>query len=362
MRPVLYQLFPTRLKRYVEVFGGSGALLFGREPQKGLAEVYNDYNSDLVNLFTCVRDRPLALMDELGYLPLNSREEFEALRRFLRQKEPDAPYLREELELCQKRFPPPEAEELAQVLLDRASLWDVKRAAAYYKVIRYSYGAGGGSFGGQATDIRRTIGQIWTCSRRLGDVVIENLSYETIIPRYDGAGTLLYLDPPYYQAECYDVPFCLLDHMRLHSLICGCRNAFVALSYNDHPVIRELYQGFWQFTTTRPNPLGNRSGGGEYEELVITSYDPEVWSRPPQLSLFQTPEREPGEKKYTMIREGERNAEKRKEDGRAVRELLQQRYGKKRLCAGAVSGPGGGDGKDRISSAADRSGMEQLPG
>ena len=97
MRPVLYQLFPARLKRYAEVFGGSGALLFGREPQKGLAEVYNDYNSDLVNLFTCVRDRPLALMDELGYLPLNSREEFEALRRFLRQKEPDAPYLREEL-------------------------------------------------------------------------------------------------------------------------------------------------------------------------------------------------------------------------------------------------------------------------
>lgn len=142
MRPVLYQLFPARLKRYVEVFGGSGALLFGREPQKGLAEVYNDYNSDLVNLFTCVRDRPLALMDELGYLPLNSREEFESLRRFLRQKEPDAPYLREELELCQKRFPPPEAEELTQVLLDRASLWDVKRAAAYYKVIRYSYGAG----------------------------------------------------------------------------------------------------------------------------------------------------------------------------------------------------------------------------
>jgi DNA adenine methylase len=262
-------------------------------------------------------------MDELGYLPLNSREEFEALRRFLRQKEPDAPYLREELELCQKRFPPPEAEELTQVLLDRASLWDVKRAAAYYKVIRYSYGAGGGSFGGQATDIRRTIGQIWTCSRRLGDVVIENLSYETIIPRYDGTGTLLYLDPPYYQAECYDVPFCLLDHMRLHSLVCGCRNAFVALSYNDHPVIRELYQGFWQFTTSRPNPLRNRSGGGRYEELIITNYDPEVWSRPPQLSLFQCPEKGPGEK-YHPIQKGENNAELRKWRGKQVRRRLQK--------------------------------------
>lgn len=323
LRPVLYRLFPTRLKRYVEVFGGSGALLFGREPQKGLTEVYNDYNSDLVNLFVCVRDRPLALMDELGYFPLNSREEFEALRQLLRQKEPEAPYLREELELCQKRFPPPEAEELTQVLMDRTALWNVKRAAAYYKVIRYSYGAGGSSFGAQPTNIRRAIGQLWESSRRLEEVVIENLSYETIIPRYDAPGTLLYLDPPYYQAECYDVPFRLLDHLRLHSLICSCQDAFVALSYNDHPVIRELYKGFWQFTTSRPNPLRNRSGGGQYKELIILNYDPEVWSRPPQLSLFQSPSKGSGEK-YTEIQKGEENAELRKWRGKQVRRRLQK--------------------------------------
>lgn len=323
LRPVLYRLFPTSFTRYVEVFGGSGALLFGREPRKGLTEIYNDYNSDLVNLFACVRERPLALLDELGYFPLNSRAEFEALRELLRQKEPESPYLREELELCQKRLSPPEAEELTEILMERAGRWDVKRAAAYYKVIKYSYGAGGGSFGAQPTSIHRSIRQLWECSRRLEDVVIENLSYETIIPRYDGPGTLLYLDPPYYQAECYDVPFCLLDHLRLHSLICNCKNAFIALSYNDHPVIRELYHGFWQFTASRPNPLRNRSGGGRYEELIITNYDPGVWSKPPQLSLFQTPEKEPG-KGYTEIQKGEENAEIRKWRGKRVRRQLQK--------------------------------------
>lgn len=30
---------------------------------------------------------------------------------------------------------------MTQVLMDRASLWNMKRVAAYYKVIRYSYGA-----------------------------------------------------------------------------------------------------------------------------------------------------------------------------------------------------------------------------
>ena len=323
MRPVLYRLFPHRFDWYVEVFDGSGALLFGRSPQQGQIEIYNDLNRDLVNLFLCVKTRTMALCRELAWFPINGRVPFELLQEFLRQKEPDDRFFQEELDICDEFFPPEEAEILKSILQGRSALWDVKRAAAYYKVIRYSYGAGGGSFGGQATDIRRTIGQIWACSRRLGDVVIENLSYETIIPRYDGPGTLLYLDPPYYQAECYDVPFCLLDHMRLHSLVCGCRNAFVALSYNDHPVIRDLYQGFWQFTTSRPNPLRNRSGGGRYEELIITNYDPEVWSRPPQLSLFQGPEKGPGEK-YHPIQKGENNAELRKWRGKQVRRRLQK--------------------------------------
>ncbi len=328
LRPVLYRLFPHRFNRYVEVFGGSGALLFGRSPQRGQIEIYNDLNRDLVNLFLCVKTRTMAFCKELAWFPLNSRTAFELLKEFLKQNEPDNRFLQEELDICDEFFPPKEAEILKNILRGRAALWDVKRAAAYYKVIRYSYGAGGGSYGAKPLDICRGLVNLWSCSRRLKDVVVENLGYETAIRRYDEAGTLLYLDPPYFGAECYDIPFYFEDHLRLQKLICDCKGAFVALSYNDHPFIRELYRGFWQFTTTRPNPLRNRSGGGEYEELIITNYDPEVWSRPPQLSLFQTPEREPGEKKYTMIQEGERNAEKRKEDGRIVRERLRREKGR----------------------------------
>ena len=362
LRPVLYRLFPYKFDRYVEVFGGSGALLLGRNPQRGQIEIYNDLNRDLVNLFLCVKTRTMALCKELAWFPLNGRVPFELLQDLLRQNEPDDRFLQEELDICDEFFPPEEAEALKKILQDRADLWDVKRAAAFYKVIRYSYGAGGSSYGAKPLDICRGLANLWACSRRLGDVVVENLSYETIIPRYDEEGTLLYLDPPYYQAECYDVPFGFEDHLRLQELVCDCKGAFVALSYTDHPFIRELYRGFWQFTTTRPNPLRNRSGGGEYEELIITNYDPEVWAKPPQLSLFQTPEREPGEKKYTKIQEGEQNAEKRKEDGRAVRKMLQQRYGRKSFGAGAVSGAGGGDGKDRASSEDDSGGMGLSPG
>lgn len=351
LRPVLYRLFPHRFHRYVEVFGGSAALLFGRSPQRGQMEIYNDLDRDLVNLFLCVKYRTLAFCKEMKWLPLNSRKGFEVLKNFLQKEEPEDRFLQEELDICAEFFTPKEAKALQEILRGQAALWDVQRAAAYYKVIRYSYGAGGNSYGAKPLDICRGLAHIWACSRRLKDVVVENLSYEAAIPRYDEPGTLLYLDPPYYEAECYDVPFNFEDHLRLQRLVCECEGAFVALSYNDHPFIRELYQGFWQFTATRPNPLRNRSGGGEYEELIILNYDPEKYAKPQQMTLFQVPEREPGEKKYTQIAEGEEDAEKRKEIGKQNRERLERQHGRKRPHVGTVAETGGGDGKDRLSPA-----------
>jgi DNA adenine methylase len=34
-------------------------------------------------------------------------------------------------------------------------------------------------------------------------VTIENLSFEEMVLKYDGEGTLFYLDPPYYEYEKY---------------------------------------------------------------------------------------------------------------------------------------------------------------
>ena len=40
--------------RYIEVFGGGGSILFSKNRNADL-EVYNDANSDLVNLFRCMK-------------------------------------------------------------------------------------------------------------------------------------------------------------------------------------------------------------------------------------------------------------------------------------------------------------------
>ena len=82
LRDLIYLRMPSQYDRYIEVFGGGGWVLFGKPPDKCM-EVYNDFNSNLANLFYCVRERPMALIKELSFLPLNSRDEFVMLRKFL---------------------------------------------------------------------------------------------------------------------------------------------------------------------------------------------------------------------------------------------------------------------------------------
>ena len=82
LRDLIYLRMPKHYDRYIEVFGGGGWVLFGKPPDKCM-EVYNDFNSNLANLFYCVKERPMALLRELSFLPLNSRDEFVTLRKFL---------------------------------------------------------------------------------------------------------------------------------------------------------------------------------------------------------------------------------------------------------------------------------------
>ena len=59
---------------------------------------------------------------------------------------------------------------------------------------------------------------------------------------------------------------------------CGSCLESVAVSYNDHPFIRELYKGFWIFSVTRQNTMANRYASkhpekkNEYGELIILNY------------------------------------------------------------------------------------------
>jgi hypothetical protein len=170
--------FPALANCFVDVFGGSGTVLLSRPLKKGCVEIYNDYNSNLTNLFYCIKNRPLALLKELAFLPLNSRDGFNVLLKFFKKEEFTDEYLEENLELAKVHLAPPEYEQVRGLLLERASLGDVTRAANYYRLIRYSYNSNTTAFAGRACDIRQFFHLIWDCSRRFARVVVENKDLE----------------------------------------------------------------------------------------------------------------------------------------------------------------------------------------
>lgn len=290
LRDLIYQKMPKEFGRYIEVFGGGGWVLFGRTPDAAM-EVYNDFNSDLANLFRCVRDQPMAFLKELGFLPLNGRDEFFVLRKFLEQEEFTDAFMRQELELAQRELTPVQFDEIKAILLERAEMTDIRRAAAFFKVIRYSYGSGCTSYGCQPFDIRKTFDLIWQGSRRLKDTVIENKDFEELIKQYDRENAFIYCDPPYYLTEGhYAVEFRREDHFRLRDTLKNCQGKFL-VSYNDCEFIRELYQNFRIESVSRLNNLAQRYDSGcEYAEVLISNYDTgeRLRDMPVQLGLFDT--------------------------------------------------------------------------
>lgn len=93
------------------------------------------------------------------------------------------------------------------------------------------------------------------------------------------------------------------DHIRLHDTLTRCKG-LVMVSYNYCPFICDLYRDFYIFHTTRPNSM-SQTAGSEYEEVVMTNYDPRALGsdRGWQLDLFQRGEDRGGGGTYQLIHE-----------------------------------------------------------
>lgn len=296
----IQSLMPARYKRFVDVFGGSGTVTLNLQLPPNCLQVYNDLNRDLYNLLYCTKNKMLALTQELGFLPDNSHETFNEVRRFLSMAEYTDNDLAEELALAKVLFDEPQAEELCRLMLQRSSPPDVRRAAAFYKMIRYSFNGSGNSYGVASCDIRQFFYQIWEVSRRLKDVALENRDFESIITANSDADTVLYCDLPYYEAECYAVAFPRSDHQRLHDVLAA-SPAFVVVSYNCCEHIHALYKDFFIYLVERPNSQSQKRGD-KYREYIMTNYDPRVFAQ--QMTLFDS--YAAGERKCVLVHTPER--------------------------------------------------------
>lgn len=256
LRDEILARFPRNYKRYIEVFGGAGWVLFHKPPGNDF-EVFNDFNGNLVNLYRCVREQPEALRDELRYM-LNSRLDFEYMKGMLHSQ---------------------------------AMLPDVRRAAYYYALIRYSYAAGTSTFGSQPHAMWNNFPLVESAAGRLQKVVIENKDCVKLIRQYDRPESFFYCDPPYHNADQYyeAVSTDGFDHTGLANALLGIKGKFL-LSYNDCPEIRALYDrpGIVVEGISRLSNIAQRyENGKQYPELLISNYDTTELARScVQLTLF----------------------------------------------------------------------------
>ena len=291
---ILYAVFPLEYGRFIDVFGGSGSVLLGK-PEIQAFEVYNDFDKNLVNLFRCMKERTMATIREIGFCNLNSREDFNVIRRFFEQREEFTDkYLSEELLLTELTFPPLEAQELKELRTRMTEDYDVRRAAMFLKLLRYSYSSSCKSFASQPFDIRKLFGLIMELEDRMANVVVENQDFETLIKHYDRPDSFFYADPPYFSSEgMYEVGFGWDDHVRLRDTLKNIKGKFL-LSYNDCEEIRELYDGFPMLDFSRTHSMVQRyEAGKEFKELLIGNYDlyERQRNKPLQMNLFEVQER-----------------------------------------------------------------------
>lgn len=233
-------LFPEH-SCYVEPFAGGAALFFSKEPVT--AEVLNDINGDLVNLYRIVQHHLDEFVRQFRWA-LVSREMY----GWLNTTRPE-------------------------------TLTDVQRAARFYYLQRQGFGGKveGRTFGTATTsapklNLLRIEEDLSQAHIRLSRTTIEHLPWENCITRYDRPHTLFYCDPPYWGTEGYAVEFGLDQYDRMAELARTVQGKMV-ISVNDIPEMRRAFKGL---TITTADIAYQVGGGGRSSkrsgELIITNY------------------------------------------------------------------------------------------
>jgi DNA adenine methylase len=197
-------------KTYVEVFGGSGAVLLAKKPSE--FEVFNDRFAGSVALYRC----------------LQSKELIAELARRIEM----LPHSREMFVWCRDSW------EKDTDLVDRAVKW-------YYTVQTSLSGKcrffGRSTIGPNNTNNKITNGVplFHDIHQRLKKVLIENLDWRHCFTDFDHPDTLFYLDPPYYGNDGYGTGFTKQHHIELCERIFQLEGSVVLSGY-ENPIYDEF--------------------------------------------------------------------------------------------------------------------------
>ena len=165
----IVSVFPDH-RIYTEAFGGAASVLMHKP--RSYAEVYNDRDGELVNLFRVLRDRA---------------DELETLVR-------GTPYARDEFDLSYE----PVVDDVEQARRTVVRTMFGYGSTAHNTRLRTGFRANSNRSGtSPAHDWQNYPDVIEAISERLRGVVIENRNGLDVIDAHDSPETLHYVDPPY---------------------------------------------------------------------------------------------------------------------------------------------------------------------
>jgi DNA adenine methylase len=226
LAPWILQFFPSH-RVYVEAFGGGASVLLRKE--RSHAEVYNDLDAEIVNLFRVVRDRGDELVRVVSLTPF-ARAEFANAYG-------------------------PHADPIEQ---------------ARRTVVRSFMGFGSAGASGQSTGFRANSSRSHTTPahdwsnfpealavivERMSGVVVENRDGLDCMRAHDAVSTLHYVDPPYVhstrslrtRAPSYRHEMSDAEHRLLGAGLHQLRGSVVVSGYASSLYDRELFADWERF-------------------------------------------------------------------------------------------------------------------
>lgn len=190
---------------YVEPFVGSGKVLLTME--KYPLEIVNDKDRNVFHLWKDMQTISSQEIEEMDFTP--SRERFNTLKSisFLSERE-----------------------RLERNLY--INLWSYGRNMGNYAVPKGHY-----------LDFKRKLlRKLPLIQERIKDTIVLNTEWREVIEKYDDHNVFFYLDPPYHETLPYP-GLDPIDPQEIYNCLSKTKARW-ALSYNDHPLIREMFSQY----------------------------------------------------------------------------------------------------------------------
>jgi DNA adenine methylase len=247
-----YQPFlPKEFDTYYEPFLGGGALFFYLRPQRA---VLSDINPELVNVYTCVRDRVSDLIQHLeGHAAHHSHEYYYQMR----SSSPDA-----------------SIERAARLLYLNKTCFN-----GLYRV--NAQGRFNVPIGRYSNPRICDPDLLYTASESLQSAIIIQRSFDQILESVVSDRDFIYFDPPYQPLSLTSnftsysrIAFTTEHQIQLRDVFSRLaqQNVKVMLSNSDCPFIRQLYQGFDIQTIQAARAINSHAKKrGKINEVLVNS-------------------------------------------------------------------------------------------